>query len=461
MSPIRLSRRAFLKGAGAAAGIPLIGTALAAEQSKPVQVAALKGAAKSVVIPTHEFYGNLDERLDFPVDWDVHVMNMKGHNTPALTVSQIAKDLGSPVGTPPLRELAAGKETVVITFDDLNRATPAYAVVPWVLSELKTAGIRDENILFMGSSGTHRAMTALEVQKKIGTAAATRYAWVNHNCFFAAKDVGTTSFKNRIRINQTFMAADLKITLSGIKVHYMAGYSGGAKAVMPGVAHVDSIAYNHGTLLRQIKTSGALKVFNNEMRQDLNEAARLAGVDFSVQIIYNQKLQPIQVFSGDIVDAYHAAVRPASQLYCTPTFPDADVVVSNAYPHTCQASHAQRWIDYSLKKEGGTGVLILQHPLTLDPVHHLKNIGLSSGGASYFDLVRRQKNAKLPNNSALIVYSQYMDRTLANNYPRGTYFVTKWEDVIEILQKRHGGSSVRAAVYPYGGLQHQELALDG
>ena len=454
------SRRDFLKAAGGIATVPLIGTALAAAAFQPTRVAALKGAAKSVVIPTHEFYGNLDERLDFPADWDVQVMHMKGHGTPVLTASQIAQSLNKPVSKPPLREIAAGKKTVVITFDDLTRATPTYTVVPWVLSELKAAGIEDENILFLGSFATHRPMTAIEVQKKLGKEVAAKYAWLNHSCFYGTKEIGTTSFKNKIQVNQNFLAADLKVTLSGIKVHYDAGYGGGAKAVLPGVSHIDTVEYNHNVLLRQTKTAGPVRVFKNEMRQDMIEAARMAGVDFSVQIMYDQKLRPIHVFSGDIVDAHHAAVRVAAKTYCTPTLPDADIVVTNAYPQNSQAFHGQRWINLSMKKEGGTGVVIVQHPLTLDPIHFLNNRTMSRGGASYYEMTKRRVNAQMPGNSGLIVYSQYMDRTMMNNYSRASHFVTKWEDAIRILKERHKGS-VRVAVYPYGGMQHQEIELDG
>jgi lactate racemase len=455
------SRRNFLRVAAGAATVPLIGTTLAEAFNQPTQVAALKGSAKSVVIPTHEFYGNLDERLDFPSDWEINVMNMKGYGTPALTQAQLTRELDTPIGRKPLREAAAGKKTVVITFDDLTRGTPTYTVVPWVLAELKAAGIKDEDILFLGSFASHRPMTTTEVQKKIGKEAATKYAWLNHSCFYGTKEIGTTSFKNKIQVNQTFMAADLKVTLSGIKVHYDAGYGGGAKAVLPGVAHIDTIEYNHNVLLRQTKTAGPVKIFKNEMRLDLIEAARMAGVDFSVQIMYDQKLRPIRVFSGDIVDAHHAAVRVAAKTYCTPTFKDADIVVTNGYPQNAQAFHAQRWINMSLKKEGGTGVVIVQHPLTLDPIHFLNNRTMARGGASHYEMTKRRVNAQMPGNSGLIVYSQYMDQNLMNNYSQGTYFATKWEDVIKILKERHKGNSVRVAVYPYGGMQHQEIELDG
>ncbi len=103
-------------------------------------VPQLSGKAKSVTIPTHEFAGPngapfIEERIDFPESWDVHVMDMAGHNMPALTPQQIAEQCGRPIGAKSLRELAEGKKTVAISFDDLTRTTPAYAVTPWVVSE--------------------------------------------------------------------------------------------------------------------------------------------------------------------------------------------------------------------------------------------------------------------------------------------------------------------------------------
>jgi len=457
VSKLSLNRRDFLRGVSSA---PLIGTAMAAEPYQATEVVANKGSARSVVIPTHEFHGNLDERLDFPAGWEINVMNMKGYGAPVLTAQQLAQGMSKPIGTAPLREIAAGKKTVAITFDDLTRATPTYVMVPWVLRELKAAGIKDEDILFMGSFATHRPMTHTEVEKKIGKEPANKYAWLNHTCFYGCKEIGTTSYKTNVQVNQTFLDADLKITLSGIKVHYDAGYGGGAKAIMPGLSHIDTVEHNHNVILRQTKTSGPVRIFKNEMRLDIIEAARMAKVDFSVQLMYDQKLRPIQVRSGDIVDAHHSIVREAAKTYCTPTFKDADIVVTNGYPQNAQAGHSQRWLNLSLK-EGGTGVLIIQHPLTLDPIHFLNNRTMSRRGMSYYQMTATRVSRPLTRNTGLIVYSQYMTRTLMNNYPPSAQFATKWEEVIKILQERHKGDSVRVAVYPYGGMQHQEIELDG
>jgi hypothetical protein len=254
-------------------------------------------------------------------------------------------------------------------------------------------------------------------------------------------------------------SSDLKVCLSGIKVHYDAGYGGGAKAVLPGVAGLPTIEYNHQVILPRNKTTGPVKIFKNEMRLDLIEAAQFAKVDFTVQLLYNQKLRPLRAYSGDIVDAHHTAVRLAAKTYCTPTYKDADIVVANAYPQCAQPYHGGTWIGLSVK-QGGTGVLIIQHPLGYDPVHYLNNKVAGARGQTYWDLHRHTPRPG-PKGSHTIVYSQYMSRTMMDNYGTDADFCTTWADVVKILRQRHTGSDVKVAVYPYAGMQHQEIELDG
>ena len=215
--------------------------------------------------------------------------------------------------------------------------------------------------------------------------------------------------------------------------------------------------HNHNVLLRQTKTAGPVRIFKNEMRLDMIEAARMAKVDFSVQTMYNEKLRPVHVFAGDIVDAHHAAVRVAAKSDCTETFQNPDIVVSNAYPQNAQAFHGARWLRYSIKP-GGTGVLIIQHPLTLDPIHFLNNRSSSRSGTSWF--ASRNRSTRYMD-IRLYRYLQYLSQNLRNNYPATTQFATQWEEVIKMLKERHKGTGVQVAVYPYGGMQHQEIELDG
>jgi nickel-dependent lactate racemase len=471
LSEFTLSRREILRSARYLAATPLIGAVMAQTPFQVKAVSKLKGAAKSVVIPTHEFAGPngapwVEERLDFPASWDLHVMDMAGHNLPILTPQQIAEQSNQPIGTKPLSELAAGKKTVAVSFDDLTRTTPAASVTPWLVAELAKAGIKDENILFIGSFGTHRAMTQEEVGRKLGPEIAKRFAWLNHDAFDNVKEVGTTTRGNKVLLNQTFLGSDLKICISGVKVHQDAGYGGGAKAILPGLAALPSVEYNHTQILTKVRTTGPVKIFKNDMRLDMIEAAKMANVDYTIQIMYNDRLKPTRIWAGDIVEAHHAGVRVAAKTYCTPTYKDADIVVANGYPQNAQAFHGGLWINYSVR-DGGTGVLIVQHPLGLDPVHYLNNRLAGRSGATQFDLTARRTSAAGrgggrggARTANMIVYSQYLTRNMRNMYRTGTFFYDKWEDVVAKLRELHPGDP-KVAVYPYAGMQHQEIELDG
>ena len=434
----------------------LVGTALAAGSFFPKSVAALQGRQQSVTIPTHEFFGDIEERIDLPASWEVNVMKMAGHDAAPLSPEEIRRRIQNPIGTRPLRELAAGKKRVVITFDDLERPTPAHEIAPPVLEELKAAGVPDESILFLAALGTHRALPSDEVARKLGADVIRRYAWINHNCFENLKDIGDTSRKNRIKVNQTFAAADLRITLNGIKVHQRAGYGGGAKSILPDIASIDSVRYNHETIGGSSRDNG-LKIFRNEVRLDMEEAARMAGIDFSVQVVYNRRRRTCAVFAGDINEAHHAACRMANLHYRTPTFKGADIVIANNYPQNIQSDKGPDWVNRSLR-EGGTGVLIIQNPHVMTSWNYWNESTTYRNGRTYWDMMAARKPR---GSSALLIYSQYLDQRSLNYplFPAGTLFARTWDDVIAQLRARHKGDA-RVAVYPYCAIQHIEAGLD-
>jgi len=459
MKKPEVSRREFLRWGGVAlASAKLVGTTFSSSYGAADNVPALKGARRSVLITTHEFFGDIDERLDFPGSWELNLIEMAGNDAPVLGREAIQQRLQKPIGSRPLREIAAGKKTAVITFCDLQRPTQTSSVAPLVVEELKAAGLADENILFMGACGAHRSLEADEVVRKLGIDLIRRHPWINHNAFDNVKEIGTTSFKNRIKVNQTFLAADIKITISGIKVHEFAGYGGGAKAILPGLAWIDTIEYNHEVLGRNNKTAGIIKTFKNEVRLDMGEAAKLAGVDFSVQIVYNGKRQVCGIFAGDVVEAHHAAVRMANAHYRTRIAPPADVVVANGYPQNCQVNRSVEWIGRSVR-EGGSGVLVLQHPQGISAWHYLYQRVGGAKGRTYFDFLMSPRPAPAKG-MQLIVYSQYIDRQQVNKFPRGTRFAQTWGEVVEYLLQRHKGDA-SVAVYPYAAIQHPEIDLDG
>ncbi len=463
MSGQRLGRRNFLWRIGAGAGMAAWGAgpvwSWASERQGPPPAGRRENGW--VAIPTREHYGDAEERLQIPPSWDLTAYHMAGADEPVLTAEQIRQRLEAPIGTKRLADLARGKRTAIITFDDLTRPTPTLEVVPHVIAELKLGGIRDEGILFLTSYGSHRPMEQGEVTSKLGGENVDRYVWLNHNIFENLADVGKTSRGNRIKVNRHFAQADLRVTISGIKAHGTAGYGGGAKAILPGIAWIESIDYFHRTIAgvggNRNRTVGPFKIFKNECRLDMVEAARLAKVDFSVQILYNGRRKVIGIQAGDVVEAHHAACRDANRLLRTETAKNADVVLVNAYPQNLQAANSLGWARNTLR-EGGTAVLIIQNPQGLQSWHYAHE-RWEYDARPFYETVHPSK-WNVPQARQFIVYSSYLQMRDKVEFPAPTVFTRTWADTVAAIQRAHRDAA-SVALYPYGGIQHPAGSLDG
>jgi len=425
---------------------------------------AAGAAHQTLTLRTHEWFGDRLEEFKFPAGWRISVQHMKGYQTAPLAAGEIARAVQTPLGTRPLREIAAGKKTVAIGFDDLTRPTPTSEVVPHVIAELHAAGIRDENILFVTAYGAHYQMNGLEVAKKLGEEAVRRHPWINHNVWENLVELGGTRAGNQILVNTYYHKADVRITLSGLKAHGTPGYGGGPKAVLPGLSGMKSIRYMHEEIRRAPRPEKSadgvpiFRVWENEQRQDMIEAARRVGVDFSVQMVYNQDRRLVRVEAGDVVEAHHCAARYAVNHLATEYARGADIVVVNAYPKGSQLHEHFGWGARGLK-DGGSIVVINQNPMGEFAWHYLDEEQFNQG-KSYFEH-RAARKRRFPQARQVLLYSQYLQaRELDNPYfPPEAVGLRSWDEVLEQLSREHKGD-VEVAVYPYAGIQHGIARLD-
>jgi nickel-dependent lactate racemase len=329
--------------------------------------------------------------------------------------------------------------------------------VPHVIAELKQGGIKDENIMFLGSFGSHCLMRQPEVRAKLGSDIVQRYPWVNHNCWENLVDVGETSRGNRVKVNHHFAKADLRVTVSGVKMHGQAGYGGGGKAVLPGVAWIESIDYNHRKIGgRGNKTTGACKIFKNEVRLDMVEAAQLAHVEFSVQAVLNGYRKLIGIYAGDIEKAHHEACRHANRVLRTEPIQGTDIAIANASP--C-AIHAYGYLSWLREvREGGSVVLIAQHPEAIEAMHFLTERQRFQPDKTYFEMENSEFQVKQA--GLLIIYSSYLQARDLRRFQKGAVVTRTWADTVAALRKAHP-SGARAVLYPYAGVQHRPIDLDG
>ena len=159
-------------------------------------------------VPANEWYGWEPEEIGFPESWDVREMRMAGHDAPALTREEIAEKLGSSVGTPPLHELARGKKSCAVIFDDMTRPTKTWQMLPAVLGELAKGGIDDDDIVFVMASGAHSGRMLFDFQKKLGAEVPERFLVFNHNPYENLEDLGETSRGTPVHVNREVMRYD-------------------------------------------------------------------------------------------------------------------------------------------------------------------------------------------------------------------------------------------------------------
>ena len=225
-------------------------------------------------------------RLGFPQEWEITECRMAGHDLPPLSYSQIREAFEKPTSTPRIRDLARGKQKVVILFDDLARPTPAYKILPLVLEELKEGGVSEDKIRLVCAYGCHRPLVREEMIKKLGREVVENYLVFNHNVYEHHVKMGTTSRGTPVLINREVAGCDLKIGVGCLIPHFTAGYGGGAKILVPGAAGMETIAYNHIELHKAYPAQVSLgKVKNNPRRLDVEEAARIAGLDITVNVV--------------------------------------------------------------------------------------------------------------------------------------------------------------------------------
>jgi lactate racemase len=279
-----------------------------------------------------------DERIGvaLPPRWRVIVEH---HCRPPAPIADfpaaVDRALAAPTAGPPLAELAANARRVAVVIDDVGRPTPAHLMAPAVIDALVAAGVAPERIAIVFAMGTHRPMTQQEMQRKAGTAAG-RVACANHDCRDSAALVrlGVTSFSTPVLINRAVASADLRVLIGTIEPHPQAGFGGGLKLILPGVAGAASIGHNHLILPspERYNMIGTLPE-HNPMRQDIEAAAAmLAGQTFILNTVLGPTLDPVALVSGDAIAAHRAGVAVARELFGVPLPRRLDAAIVSAYP---------------------------------------------------------------------------------------------------------------------------------
>jgi nickel-dependent lactate racemase len=241
--------------------------------------------------------------------------------------------LRNPVAGPPLRELARPGAKVAISMCDGTRAQPRDKMIPAVLEEL---GVRDEDVVILVATGTHRGNTDEEIRAMLGDEIVDRIRVVNHD----ARDKSTLTYLGEhghgvpVWINTEWVEADLRITTGFVEPHFFAGFSGGPKLVTPGLAGLDTVLVLHDA--KRIGDPRATwgVVDDNPVHTDIRAAAAAAPPHFAFDVILNREQRVIEAFAGELAPMHRAACDAARRFAMRAVPEPFDVVVTSnsGYP---------------------------------------------------------------------------------------------------------------------------------
>ena len=414
-------------------------------------------------VPQMAWHETNELTLPLPGSWQVAVHNIAGHDRPAMTAEEIKAALARPIGTAPIGELAKGKQNVVILFDDMSRVTRAAAIVPHVLAELAEAGIADSSIRFICALGTHGALTRMDFAKKLGEDVMARFPVYNHHCFGNHTYVGKTdTYGTEVYVNDEVMACDLKIAISSVVPHPMSGFGGGGKIILPGVTSFETVKQNHDAHAQTVRDNAAKPITgvgiydDNPMARDIEEAALLAGLDVSINCIVNLWGETVALHAGALKPAFAAAVAEAKTHYLTPTAENVDIVISNSYVKGNEAFMGSAIARPALRPEGGDIVIIANNPEGQVTHYLFGPFGSFSWGSRPREVIDWTKMPPPPANQPVIrtiVLTEYPDLSTKPMFSNVTHYVRTWEEVLEILEERHGAEA-KVAVYPNSEIQY-------
>ncbi len=273
--------------------------------------------------------------------------------------AEVARALENPIGAPRLKDIVKPGEKIAIITSDITRPCPTFRIMPALLDELYAAGCDPKDLTLVFALGSHRRHTPEEMKKLAG-----ERAFAEIRCVDSDPDdcvhLGDTDAGTPVDITRSVAEADRRICLGNIEYHYFAGYSGGAKAIMPGVSTPAAIQANHSMMVKDECCAGNLE--GNPLRRDIEQAAAMVGVDFIVNVVLDEHKNIVRAVAGDVTAAHREGCRFLDRMYLKRIPARADIVIvsQGGAPKDLNLYQTQKALDNAKHavKPGGAIILI-------------------------------------------------------------------------------------------------------
>jgi nickel-dependent lactate racemase len=387
-------------------------------------------------------------------------------HTPGLSDERAAvrAALDHPIAACPLREWLKPGHRVCIVFTDITRATPNERLIPWLLEYL--ADVPREQITLLNSLGTHRSNSRQELEKMLTPVVVRNYRVLNHEPENAAAlaTLGTTRGGAPALLNRHVVEADVRILTGFIEPHFFAGFSGGPKAIMPGVAGLETVMTNHGA--RNIADPNATFGITrgNPIWEEMLEIALRVGPSFLLNVTLNERREITGVFAGDLQAAHQAgcefAKRSAMQKFTAPF--NIVVTTNSGYPLDLNLYQGVKGMSAGARviKPGGTLILACECREGVPPRSSFDRIlrgacgpeeilaQLAQSEAVRPDQWQAQIQALIQRHARVLLHSSLPDETV-----RAAHLAPCRDISSEVARLLHSdGNGARVAVLPQGPL---------
>lgn len=270
----------------------------------------------------------------------------------------IKEALKNPVGTPPLHKIVKPGEKAVIVTSDITRPLNSKLILPYLIEELNLGNIKNEDITVVLALGSHRKHTEKEKRTLVGDELFETINVIDsdmNNC----KNFGTCKNGTPIDIFTPVAEADRVVCIGNVEFHYFAGYSGGSKAIMPGVSSHAAIQANHSNMVKEGAYAGNLDT--NPVRQDIDEIGEHFKIDFIFNVVQSADKTVVGAYAGDYIKAHRAACKALDKMYKINIKEKADIVIVSpgGFPKDINIYQAQKALDNASHAVKDGGIIIL------------------------------------------------------------------------------------------------------
>jgi nickel-dependent lactate racemase len=370
---------------------------------------------------------------------------------------EVRRALANPIGSKKMKELVSSQDKAVILASDITRPSPSSTLLPPIIKELNGAGLSNDQIVIVFGLGVHRKHTEEEKKKLVGEEVYNQVKCIDHDIDNCVK-IGKTKRGNQIFIFKKVLDADFVIATGNLEFHYFAGYTGGAKAVAPGICSRKTIADNHKHFLDFGAKAG--KIEDNPIREEIEEIGEMVGINFMVNAVLNSHKKLVKVVAGDVTKAHREGTKYINDMFRVEIDELADIVITSpgGYPKDIdlyQTHKAMENASLAVKKDG----IIIVVGECRDGLGEGKFAQALNGKLSPQELIEELKNnfilgrhkasrvAKIHLDSGIYLVSNLADEI------KKKFFIKNFNSLEEAFSEaiKVQGQEAKVLVMPYGG----------